>query len=76
MRAYILLDIRTGEIPQALNLLKRVDCVQEANMTFGPYDAVAVVECESLNDLGRVISRQIQPIPGIIDTLTCLAVEY
>jgi DNA-binding Lrp family transcriptional regulator len=75
MRAYILLNIRTGEIPQVINLLNRVNGVIEANMTFGPYDAVAVVDTEDIHELGKLISKEIQPIPGIIDTLTCLAID-
>ena len=75
MKAYILIEIQTGEIHEVVRHLRRVDTVQEANMTFGPYDAVAVVEAEDVNHLGRILSTAIQPIPGIIDTLTCLAVE-
>jgi len=75
MRAYILLNIRTGEIPQVLNLLDRVKGITEANMTFGPYDAVAVIDTEDIHELGVIISREIQPIPGILDTLTCLAID-
>lgn len=75
MKAYILIEIQTGEIHEVVRYLRRVDAVQEANMTFGPYDAVAVVEAEDVNHLGRILSTTIQPIPGIIDTLTCLAVE-
>ena len=75
MRAYILLNIRTGEIPQVLNLLDRVKGITEANMTFGPYDAVAVIDAEDIHELGVIISREIQPIPGILDTMTCLAVD-
>ncbi len=75
MKAYVLLNIRTGEVPQVLNLLGKVRAVSEAHMTFGPYDAVAVMEATDVNAIGRIISGEIQPIPGIEETLTCLAVE-
>jgi DNA-binding Lrp family transcriptional regulator len=55
--------------------LKKIEQVKEANMTFGPYDAVAIVESKDVNDLGRTLATLIQPIPGILETLTCLAVE-
>jgi DNA-binding Lrp family transcriptional regulator len=74
MKAYILVHIRTGEIREVVRQLRRVDGVLEANMTFGPYDAVAVVEAEDVNTLGRIMASAIQPIPGVVDTLTCLAV--
>jgi uncharacterized protein with GYD domain len=44
-------------------------------MTFGPFDAIAVVEADDVNAIGRIMATAIQPIPGISETLTCLAVE-
>jgi hypothetical protein len=44
-------------------------------MTFGPYDAVAVVQNSDINRLGALLAADIQPIPGILETLTCLAVD-
>ena len=44
-------------------------------MTFGPYDAVAVVSANDVSHLGQIMSSVIQPIPGVIDTLTCIAVD-
>lgn len=75
MKAYILIDIRTGEIENVVSMLRRVDGVIEAHMTFGPYDAVAVVQAEDVSGLGRIMANDIQPIPGVQETLTCLAVD-
>jgi len=75
MKAYVLVNIRTGEIREVVRQLKQVAGVIEANMTFGPYDAVAIVEARDVKHLGEVLSLGIQPIPGVIETLTCLAVE-
>ena len=75
MKAYIMLNIRTGEIPQVVGHLRRVTGVLEANMTFGPYDAVAVVQAENIEALGKILSLEIQPIPGVVHTLTCMAVQ-
>ena len=75
MRAYVLINIRTGQLRDVVRQLKRVEQVKEASMTFGPYDAVAIVEASDVNDLGRILASAIQPIPGIEETLTCLAVE-
>jgi len=75
LKAYILIKIRTGELRDVVRQLKRVEQVREANMTFGPYDAVAIVEANDINELGSVLASAIQPIPGVQETLTCLAVE-
>ncbi len=75
MKAYVLFKLRTGEVRDVMHELKRIAAITEANMTFGPYDAVAVVEAKDLNDLGHVLTTMIQPIPGVVETLTCMAVE-
>ncbi len=75
MKAYMLITIHTGQIEQVVEHLRRVDGVVEANMAFGPYDTVAVVEAEDIKALGKIMATQIQPIPGVLDTLTCLVVD-
>ena len=75
MKAYILIDIRTGEIHDVIRQIRRVEGVLEATITFGHYDAIAVVEADSVKTIGKIMTKAIQPIPGVIETLTCLAVE-
>lgn len=75
MKAFILIDIRTGEIPEVVRQVQQLEAVKEAYMTFGPYDAVAVVAADNIAHLGRIMSAAIQPIPGVLDTLTCIAVD-
>lgn len=75
MRAYVLIHVRPGEVPEILRNMRRLESVSEAHMTFGPYDVVAEVEADDINKLGRLVASEIQPIPGVIDTLTCLVVE-
>ncbi len=75
MKAYILIKVRAGEVKEVVRQLRKIDKVVEANMTFGPYDAVAVVDAQDISSIGNLIAGAIQPIPGIEQTLTCLAVE-
>jgi DNA-binding Lrp family transcriptional regulator len=75
MKAYVMIKIRAGEVKEVVNHLHKVDGVVEAHMTFGPYDAVAVIEVPDIAKLGAVTALAIQPIPGVEQTLTCLAVD-
>lgn len=75
MKAYVLVSIRTGDVKEVVKNLRRVKGVLEANMTFGPYDAVAVIETDDINGVGTILANEIQPIPGVLETLTCLAVD-
>ena len=75
MKAYILINIRTGEVLDVVRQMRKIEQVTEINMTFGPYDAVAIVETKNLEELGKILAGSVQPIPGVEETLTCLAVE-
>jgi DNA-binding Lrp family transcriptional regulator len=75
MKAYILINVQMGQIRKVVDLLRRAERVVEAHMTFGPYDAVAVVQVNTLDELGTLLATIIQPIPGVLETLTCLAAE-
>ncbi len=75
MKAYVLIKIRAGEVKEVVRQLRKLEGVQEAHMTFGPYDAVAVVEASDVSRIGVITATAIQPIPGVEQTLTCLAVD-
>jgi DNA-binding Lrp family transcriptional regulator len=75
MKAYVLIKIHSGEVKDVVRSLRKVQGVTEAHMTFGPYDAVAVIETTDVAKLGAITASMIQPIPGVEQTLTCLAVD-
>ena len=75
MKAYVLINIRNGEGMAVVRQLCRIEGVEEAHFTFGPYDAVAVVVAEDVKKVGGIVHDEIQPIPGVLETLSCLAVD-
>lgn len=75
MKAYVLIKIRAGEVKDVVRQLKKMDGVLEAHMTFGPYDAVALITANDIGSLGTMIATSIQPLPGVEQTLTCIAVD-
>ena len=75
MKAYVLINVRTGDVKDVVNQLRKLDNVLEVHMTFGPYDVVAAITAEDINGLGTMIATSIQPIPGVEQTLTCIAVD-
>jgi DNA-binding Lrp family transcriptional regulator len=75
MKAYVLIKIRAGEVKEVVRQLRKSKNVPEVNMTFGPYDAVAVIDAPDINMIGNLIASTVQPIPGVQETMTCLAVE-
>ncbi len=75
MKALVLIKIQPGEVPGAVHAMRNRKNIVEVNMTFGPYDAVAIVDAMDLDDLGNTIATNIQCIPGVLETLTCLTVK-
>lgn len=75
MKAFVLIKIRAGEVKEVIRQLRKINSVVEAHMTFGPYDGVAVIEHTDLSAIGTLIATTIQPIPGVEQTLTCLAID-
>jgi len=75
VKAYVLIKIRAGEVNEVVRSLLKIEGVVEAHMTFGPYDAVAEVEAKDVTALGVITAAMIQPISGVEQTLTCLAVD-
>lgn len=75
MKAYVLIKIRAGEVKDVVRQLKKMEGVLEAHMTFGPYDAVALITANDISGLGTMIATTIQPLPGVEHTLTCIAVD-
>jgi DNA-binding Lrp family transcriptional regulator len=75
MKAYVMIKIRAGEVKKVVDRLRNVQDVKEAHMTFGPYDAVVEVETKDVTSLGQITALEIQTIPGVEQTLTCLAVD-
>jgi len=75
MKAFVLIKVRAGDVKDVVRQLRKMENVIEAHMTFGPYDAVAVITAQDISGLGTTIATSIQPIPGVEQTLTCIAVD-
>ncbi len=75
MKAYVLISARTGEAPAIIRQADRLEGVLETHITLGPYDAIAVIEVENTKKVGDIVYNEIQTIPGVTHTLTCLVVD-
>lgn len=75
MKAYVLIKVHAGDVKDVVGKLRQIKDLVEAHMTFGPYDAIAVIETSDIDRLGKITALEIQPISGVEQTLTCLAVD-
>lgn len=76
MEAYVLITIAAGKVEP---VLKEVSVLAEAKRTdsvTGPFDAIALIEAESFDEIGKIVVDKIQKIEGVTRTLTCLVTKF
>ena len=71
VHAYVLIETDIGKAAHVADELGRTDGVTLSEAVTGPYDVIVRVEAPSMNDLGRMVVRDIQQIDGITRTITC-----
>ena len=74
-KAFVLMETAVGKSKEVVASLRQLKGVQSVDSVTGPYDVIAVIEAESLNDIGDLVTRKIHPIVGIARTVTCLALK-
>jgi len=79
LRAYILIESevgRAGEVAKGVEGLTFNEAkVVAVDAVTGPFDVIAQLEAEDLDDIGRSITEGIQKIDGVGRTTTCLVVR-
>jgi len=75
VHAYVLIQTDVGQAAQVAEQVNAIAGVVVAEGVTGPYDVIARAEAPSMNDLGRMVVRDIQQIEGITRTITCPVVR-
>jgi DNA-binding Lrp family transcriptional regulator len=75
MKAIVLIKFTSLENREAYRLLKSLKSVIESYIVYGRYDAVAIIQATNLEEIRSIIFAEIQPIPGVVETMPCLIAE-
>ena len=73
-KAFVLIETAVGKNKEVVTALRQLEGVKSVDTVTGPYDIIAIVERETLNDIGDLVTGKIHPIAGISRTVTCLAI--
>ena len=73
-KAFVLIETAVGRTREVAAALKQLGGVKSVDSVTGPYDIIAVIEGEKLDDIGMLVTEKIHPVPGISRTVTCLAI--
>jgi DNA-binding Lrp family transcriptional regulator len=72
--AFVLIETAVGRTKEVVNTLSNMKGTKSVNTVTGPYDIIAIIEADNLNDIGDLITGKIHEIDGISRTVTCLTV--
>lgn len=73
-KAFVLVETAVGKTKEVVAKVRQLEGVKSVDPVTGPYDVIAIIEAESLNDIGDLVTGKIHPIAGISRTVTCLAI--
>lgn len=73
-KAFVLVETAVGKTKEVVAKVRQLEGVKSVDPVTGPYDIIAIIEAESLNDIGDLVTGEIHPIAGISRTVTCLAI--
>jgi len=71
MKAYVLIQTEVGKAGQVADEIKKIGGVVSADNVTGVYDIIALVQSDSVDELGKKVVKEIQLVQGITRTLTC-----
>ena len=75
VQAYILIQTEVGKSASVAEAIRGVAGVASAEDVTGPYDVIARVEANTVDELGKLVIARIQDLPVITRTLTCTVVH-
>ena len=73
-KAFVLIETAVGKSKEVVAKVRQLEGVKSVDPVTGPYDIITIIEAESLNDIGDLVTGKIHPIAGISRTVTCLAI--
>ncbi len=73
-KAYLLIETAVGKTRDVADTLGNLPGITTVDVVTGPYDIIGIVEASDLASVGDTVTTNIHTIPGIVRTVTCLAV--
>lgn len=75
LRAFVMVTVKPGTSEEIVRS-RRIKGVRMANSVLGRFDAVVVVEAESLEELREIIYEMVEQHPNVIHTETMISIFH
>ena len=72
-RAYILIETQVGKSREAAEALRSLHGVPSVDIITGAVDIIALVEAPDMISMADLVTGQVQSIPGVTRTISCVA---
>ncbi len=73
-KVFVLIETAPGKNKEVVVALSALKGLISVDTVTGPYDIIAIIQGENLNDIGKIVTEKIPPIAGISRTVTCLVI--
>ena len=74
VKAHLLIETHVGKTKEVVEAIGKLAGVISVDAVTGPYDAIATIEGEHLNEVGDLVTSKFHAISGVSRTVICLAV--
>ncbi len=75
VKGYLLIKLVPGLEASALSQIRSTPGVQEINLVFGQWDAIAMIEARGLFEMAKIVVGQVRGIQGVQETETLIQGE-
>ena len=73
--AFVLIDVTGNHTKSAYKTLTRIQGVKTLHAVTGPFDLIAQVEAETIEELNDIVLSRIRSVDGITKTSTALVLK-
>ena len=73
-KAYLLVETAVGKTRDVANTLQGLEGIETVDVVTGPYDIIAMISASDMSVVGNLVTGHIHTVPGVVRTVTCVAV--
>ena len=73
-RAYLLVETTVGKTREVARTMTGLQGIESVDVVTGPYDIIAVINASDMTVVGNLVTSHIHNVPGVVRTVTCVAV--
>ena len=73
-KAYLLVETAVGKTRDVATTLKNLEGIETVDVVTGPYDIIAMISADYMAVVGNLVTGSIHTVPGVVRTVTCVAV--